>query len=120
MHGNAGIVRGGVSDEFTFSGALSAALRPRVTFSAEVYGRHVRELRDILLVEAPHPLIDGVNTQRLLPGTSGTTLLTGLAGFKWNVADTLVLGGHVAIPLVERGLTARITPTVGLEYAFPR
>jgi hypothetical protein len=120
LHGNAGIVRGGVSDEITFSGALSLAVQPRVTVSAEFFGRHVSELRDILLSAVPHPTILGVDTLRLAAGASGTTLMTALAGIKWNVTGTLVLGGHIAWPLAERGLTAPITPTIALEYAFPR
>lgn len=120
LHGNAGIVRGGVSDEFTFSGALSMAVQPRVTISAEFFGRHVSELRDITLSAEPHPTIIGVDTLRLSGSPSALTLLTALAGIKWNISGTLVLGGHVAWPLAERGLTAAITPTVALEYAFPR
>ena len=120
IHGNAGIVRGGVSDEFTFSGAMSIAAHPRVTLSGEIYGRHIEELRDISLVAEPHPTIIGVDTLRLLPGSSGTTLVTALTGLKWNVGGTLVIGGHVAWPLTERGLTATIVPTLTLEYAFPR
>ena len=113
-------MRGGISNEFTFAGALSMAVQPRVTISAEFYGRHVSELRDIALSTEPHPTIIGVDTLRLTAGPSGSTLLTALAGIKWNVSGTLVLGGHIAWPLAERGLTAPITPTVALEYAFPR
>jgi hypothetical protein len=122
LHGNAGMVRGGISNEFTFAGALSLAVQPRVTISAEFFGRHVSELRDLILVAEPHPTIvdPPVDTLRLSAGPSGTTLLTALTGIKWNVTGTLVLGGHIAWPMAERGLTAAITPTVALEYAFPR
>ena len=120
VHGNAGVVRGGVSDEVTFAGAVSAAVQPTVTLSGEVLGRYVSELRDVTLVSAPHPTFIGVDTLRLMSGSSGITLVTALAGVKWNMAGTLVLAGHVRIPLVERGLTASITPTLAFEYAFPR
>lgn len=120
LHGNAGLVCGGVSDEYTFAGALSMAVQPRVTLSAEFFGRYVSELRDIVLTAEPHPTISGVDTLRLSAGQSGTTLLTALAGFKWNVSGTVVLGGHLAWPMAERGLTSSITPTVALEYAFGR
>lgn len=120
FHGNAGIVRGGVSDEVTFAGALSMAVQPRVTLSAELFGRYVEELRETGFVSQPHPSMVGVDTFRLVGGTSGTTVMTALTGIKWNVGGTLVIGGHVAWPLTEHGLTSRITPTVALEYAFPR
>ncbi|HXW05109.1 MAG TPA: hypothetical protein VD833_07755 [Vicinamibacterales bacterium] len=120
VHGNAGIVRGGVSDEITFAGALSAALSPTVTFAGEILGRHVSELRSVSLAAAPHPTIVGVDTLRLVAGSSGITQVTALAGLKWNVSGTLVLAAHVRVPVVEHGLTAAVTPTVALEYAFPR
>jgi hypothetical protein len=120
VHGNAGIVRGGVSDEFTFAGALSLAVQPRVTLSAELFGRYVDELRAIEFTSQPHPTYIGVDTFRLMPGEPGTTMMTALTGVKWNVGGTLVIGGHIAWPLTEHGLTSKITPTIAFEYAFPR
>jgi hypothetical protein len=118
MHANVGIVRGGVSDETTFNGAASIAAHPRLTISGELLGRQVSELRDLTLMSAPHPTIVGVDTLRLAPGLTGSTLLNAVISTKWNVSGTLVLSGYVAWPLVSRGLTASITPTIGLEYAF--
>ena len=31
---------------------------------------------------------------------------------------SVVIGGHLAVPLAQRGLTAPITPTLTFEYAF--
>jgi hypothetical protein len=118
LHGNAALVRGGVSDEVNFSGAASIALSPRVTLAGELLGRRVPDLRDITLSAQPHPTSFGVDTLRLAPGASGTTLMNAVAGIKWNIGSTLVLGGQVAWPLTSRGLTAAVTPSLGLEYAF--
>ena len=119
LHGNAGIVRGGVSDEETFAGAGSYAVSPRVTVSGEVLVRRVAELSQVGLVRAPHPTIEGVDTIRLSAiGDTGTTIANAIAGVKWNVGSTLVIGGHVAIPLRQRGLTAPLIPTVALEFGF--
>jgi hypothetical protein len=108
-----------VSDEETFAGAGSYAVTPRVTLSGELLVRRVAELREVGLVRAPHPTIAGVDTIRFSTlGDSGTTLANAIAGLKWNVGTTLVIGGHVAIPLRKRGLTAPFTPTVALEFAF--
>jgi hypothetical protein len=120
VHGNAGIVRGGVSNEVTFAGAVSVAPQPRMTLSAELVGRHVTQLSDITLSPEPHPTLGGVDTWRLLAGSTGSTVVVALAGVKWNVAGTLVLGGHLAWPLTDSGLTTAVTPTVALEYAFTR
>ncbi|HEY0874405.1 MAG TPA: hypothetical protein VGD94_13115 [Vicinamibacterales bacterium] len=118
LHGNGGFVLGGVSDELNFAGAAAFAVQPRVTVSGELLFRRVSDLADLQLVAAPHPTITGVNTFRLTAGEPGTTLANVVAGFKWNVEGTLVIGGHVAFPLVRHGLTAPITPTVAIEYSF--
>jgi hypothetical protein len=119
VHGNVGIVRGGVSDEETFAGAGSYAVGPRVTVSGELLVRRVAELREVGFLREPHPTIAGVDTIRLSAiGDSGTTIANAIAGIKWNVGATLVIGGHVAIPLRHRGLTAPSIPTVALEFAF--
>lgn len=118
LHANVGIVRGGVLDEVNFAGAASFAVSPRVTLSAELLARHVPDLSDITLASAPHPTIEGVDTLRLVSGKAGTTLANAVAGFKWNVTGSLVLGGHVSWPFNDRGLTAPLTPSFALEYAF--
>jgi hypothetical protein len=116
--GNAGVVLGGVSNEVLFSGAGSYAASQRVTMTGEMLVRHVSELRNTALVSAPHPTIIGVDTLRLSTTGSGLTLANAVAGIKWNISGTLVLGGHVAFPLMRRGLTAPLTPTLALEYRF--
>ncbi|CAN5798006.1 hypothetical protein BH24ACI5_BH24ACI5_26000 [soil metagenome] len=118
VHGNGGLVLGGVSNEVNLAGAAAFAVRPRVTVSTEVLVRRVAELSPLGLTASPHPTIDGVDTLRLRAGEMGTTLATAVAGAKWNVSDTLVLGGHVSFPLLRRGLTSSLTPTVTLEYSF--
>lgn len=118
LHGNASVLRGGISPEWSAAGAASMAVHPRVTVSGEVLTRHVSSLHEILYASAPHPLEVGVDTVRLTAGTSSLTLASAVAGLKWNVTGTFVLGGHVAFALAKRGLTAPLTPTFGLEYAF--
>jgi hypothetical protein len=53
-----------------------------------------------------------------MAGDSGTTLANAIAGVKWNVGGAVVIGGHLAFPFNKRGLTAPLTPTLALEYAF--
>jgi hypothetical protein len=118
LNGNGGFVFGGVSNELNIAGAAAYAVQPRVTIVGELLLRRVTDLRDIGLVAEPHPSVAGLDTLRLAPGESAITLSRAIAGFKWNVSDTLVLGAHVAFPLGHRGLTAPITPTLGLEYSF--
>jgi hypothetical protein len=118
LHGNGGVVFGGISDELNFFGATSFAVDPRVTVSGEVLIRRVNDLHDLEITSEPHPTISGVDTLRLVQGTTATTLANAVAGLKWNVNGTVVLGGHLAFPLVRHGLTAPVTPTFTIEYAF--
>jgi Putative MetA-pathway of phenol degradation len=118
VHVNVGLVRGGVSNEATFAIAALAALHPRFSVSGELLGRHASDLHGLTLFSAPHPTITGVETFRLLPLTDATSTLHAVGGVKWNVAGKLVVAGHVRVPLTDGGLTARVIPTVALEYAF--
>jgi hypothetical protein len=117
LHINGGIVRGGVSDETMLSGAVSMALNPRTTFTAELLRRRVSKLRPIELTSAPHPTVLGVDTFRLTAVGDPIDLITAITGVKWNVSNTVVLGGHLLWSLNDRGLSATVTPTVTLEYS---
>ena len=117
LHGNVAIVRGGIAEEFNAGGAASLAVTPRVTLSGEVLLRHVPDLRESVLSSAPHPTIAGVDTLRLTAGPSGTTMVNAVTGFKWNASGALVLGGYLSWPM-GGGLTAPVTPSFNLEYAF--
>jgi hypothetical protein len=94
------------------------AVHRRATITGEVIRRDVSDLHGFLLASAPHPTVAGVDTYRLTNDGEGTTLWTAITGVKWNVGETLVLGGHVLWSMNDRGLTARITPTVALEYSI--
>lgn len=118
VHANGGIVRGGLSDETFFAGAVSAAVHPRATITGEIVGRHVTDLHGFALSGAPHPTVSGVDTFRLTEAIDPTTLWTAITGVKWNVSDTLVIGGHLLWSLRDRGLTSEFTPTVALEYSI--
>jgi hypothetical protein len=118
LHFNGGVLRGGVSNEWTIAGSASAALNSRVTMVGEVLGRRLSDLRGIELITAPHPTIPGVDTLRLSGGPAGQALLDALAGAKWNVGGRVVLDAHVRWSVLNHGLTAPLTPTIGLEYSF--
>jgi hypothetical protein len=118
VHGNAGFVRGGVSDELTAAGAVSVALTPRVTATGETLFRRLSDLHSIVPVSQPHPTSIGVETLRLLPGEDAAMLSSLVTGAKWNVTGTFVLSGQVQWRLGHDGLTAAWAPTVSFDYLF--
>ncbi|HTI39282.1 MAG TPA: transporter [Vicinamibacterales bacterium] len=118
VHGNAGFVRGGASDEITAGGAVTVALSPRVTASGETLVRRLSDLHGIVPVSQPHPTIVGVETLRLLPGDNASMLSSLVTGVKWNVAGTLVVSGQVQWRLGHDGLTAPWAPSLSFDYLF--
>ena len=120
LSGNAGIVRGGVSDELNAGAAAAVAVHPRLSITAELITRRVDELRPLTLSARPHPTIVGVETIRLVGDdtVTGRTVAAGITGFKWNPGGTLVIGANVRWNFTTAGLTAPLTPTVAFEYGF--
>jgi hypothetical protein len=119
-HAMVGVALGGLADEFNYGVALAAAATPRVTVTAEALGRLADTPGDIRSVAQPHPTLAGVETIRLLPGTSRLKTLTVAPGVKWNVSDTWVLAANVGVPILKGGLRAPLLPYVGLEYSIAR
>jgi len=117
-HANAGVSRGGLAPELSYGAAVAVAAASRVSIVGELVGRWIDGAGHLVDVSAPHPVLSGVNTIRLSGDSSSLHLVSFIPGFKWNLGDTWVLAGSVAIPLTSGGLTTRFTPFVGLDYAI--
>jgi hypothetical protein len=115
---NAGVTVGGLANEVNYDGAIAVAATPRVTLATELLGRWINGLGAVVETSAPHPTLAGAQTIRLTAAASALNMVTFVPGFKWNVSDTWVLAANVMIPLSSSGLTARITPFIGLDYAL--
>ena len=120
LSGNAGIVRGGVSDEFNAGAAAAVAVHPRLSLTAEFLTRRVDELRQLALSAQPHPTLIGVEIIRLIAdeAAGGRAVAAGITGLKWNPGGTVVIGANVRWSFTKTGLTAPLTPAVALEYGF--
>ena len=120
VHGNAGFVVGGLSNEFSVGGAVSIAARERLTVSFEALVRHISALHSIREVSQPHPLFAGVDTIRLLPDAGATTETISAAGVRWNPAGGWILNAYMLTPIGGQGLRSRPSPTISLEYSMIR
>jgi hypothetical protein len=120
VHGNAGFVVGGISEEFSVGGAVSVAARERLTLSFEALLRHISALHAFREVAQPHPLFSGVDTVRLLPDVGATTESISAAGLRWNPYGGWILNAYMLTPLSGQGLRFRPSPTVSLEYSIIR
>jgi hypothetical protein len=117
-HGNAGAGLGGASRELFWSAALTLAATQRLTVVGEVTGRRLSQLNRVRDVYQPHPVLVGIETMRWLPEEGGvyTSFLVG--GVKWNLGGNWLLNTHVLTRLTDAGLSAGVTPSIGLEYAL--
>ena len=117
-HANAGISRGGLANEFSYGASLAYAATRKVSIGAELLGRWIDSSGHLMTTTAPHPLLSGVDTLRLAGDASSLQMLSAVPGLKWNLSDTWVLAANVSVPLTSGGLTAPITPFIGLDYAL--
>jgi hypothetical protein len=118
VHGNVGLGTGGLGRELSVGAAVAHAPSPRLTLVGELLLRRAAGTQEIAPVSAPHPRIAGVDTIRLMPIGDSRFASIAVAGFKWNVAGTWLLQGNVLMPITARGLTARFTPMLALDYSF--
>lgn len=119
-HASAGVSVGGLAREISYGGAVAIAASGRLSLIGELLGRRIDSPGHIVPVTAPHPGLSGVQTIRLTPDASHLHLLTVVPGLKWNVTETWVLAANVSLPVTSAGLTARITPFIGLDYSVAR
>jgi len=119
-HANVGLTRGGLAGELSYGAGVAVATSSRLSLVGELLGRYIDSSGHLLSITAPHPLLTGVDTIRLTGDSSNLQMITAVPGFKWNVSTTWVLAGNVTIPLTSAGLTAPITPFLGLDYAIGR
>jgi hypothetical protein len=109
-----------VADQLDYGVNLAVAAAPRLTLSAEAFGRRVDGVGQLSPVSLPHPTIVGVRTTRLNQDDQQLVTTATVVGVKWNVAGAWLLNANVLVPVGSRGLQADYSPSVALEYAFGR
>jgi hypothetical protein len=117
-HGNAGFSVGGASRELFWSGALTWAASQKLSVVGEVIGRRLTQLNRLADVYQPHPVLAGIETMRWIPTGGGVHTTFLVTGVKWNVVGNWLLNSNLLFRLTDAGLSARVSPSVGLEYAL--
>ena len=115
---NTGVVVGGLAREADYDVGVAIAAKPRLTLSTELLGRWISGTGGVVNGTTPNPTLAGVQTIRLTADSASLNMITVVPGFKWNVSDTWVLAANVMVPLTSSGLTTRLTPFIGLDYAL--
>ena len=118
LHGDFGYTMGGLADELDYGGAVTVIGTPRLTLVGEIADRRLSSAGRLTETTEPHPALVGVDTIRLTSIEGATERLVALAGFKWNIAGTLLLSANVMRPLTSAGLNARWMSTIAFDYSF--
>lgn len=116
---NLGLGVGGASDELFWNGAVTVAVTPRVTAVGEVLGRRLADLHRLDQVYAPHSTLAGVEVMRWVgDGTSAVSIGYAVAGVRWNLTGSVLLGASLLVRWSDAGLRARVTPSLTVDYDF--
>jgi len=104
-------------DVGTYSAGAVVAIHPRVTAALDVIGRYVID-SSRLQAEDFHAL-NGTSVFPNITFTSGSfNELSAAAGVKVNLFGRMLLDLNVLMPLNNAGLRDKVSPLIGIEYAF--
>lgn len=113
-----------VPDEFSYSAGFDAAVHPRLTFSADLLGRVLRDIGRLVPTARQFPFVTqsgsfGTGTFEEFTRRPGDmNLLVGVAGIRYNPRGNVLVSAQLVVPVTEAGLLDRFTPVVGLDYSF--
>jgi hypothetical protein len=111
-----------VKDQLIYSGGLEVQLHPLLTTTVDILGRYLRgggriEERQFQYNPAFNEF-GIVGASVLVASPKGLNTITVAPGFKWNLWGSGLLSAHVLLTATGDGLRDRITPVVGLDWAF--
>ena len=98
--------------------AALAAINPRLTLSGEMLGGVCPSCATSIWSRRRIRRLSGSTHTVWWRATAATPRCSSSPALKWNVAGTVVVGGHVRWSATDSGLTAKLTPTLAFEYAF--
>jgi hypothetical protein len=113
-----------IPDEFSYAAGFDAALHPRLTFSADISGRTLRDLGRLVPVARQFPFVTqagafGTATFEEFSRRPGDlNLLVGVAGVRFNPRGNFLISAQLLAPLTDAGLRDRFTPVIGIDYSF--
>ena len=104
-------------DVGTYSAGAVVAVHPRVTAAIDVLGRYV--IDSPRLRAEDFRALNGTSVFPNITFTSGSfNELSAAAGVKLNLFGRLLLDLNLLMPLDSAGLRDKISPLIGIEYAF--
>ena len=120
LDGDIGYAFGGLTDEFTYGGAVTVIATPRLMVVGEIAGRRLESVGVLTDTTAPHPRLGGIRTIRLSAIDEASQRAVAIMGVKWNPGASWLVAASLLRRLTTAGLTASWVPTFGVEYSFGR
>jgi hypothetical protein len=118
-------VTGPLPDEINYTAGFDAALHRRVTFTADIIGRTLRDFDRIVKVEREWEFTHGnggpIETTTILDyqlQRDNLNILLGSVGLKINPFGRLLISGNVLLSQGKRGLQDYVTPVASIDYTF--
>lgn len=104
-------------DVGTYAAGAVVAVHPRVTAAFDVVGRYV--IDSPRLRAEDFQALDGTSVFPNITFTSGSfNEVSAAAGVKLNLFGRLLLNLNLLMPLDSAGLRDKVSPLIGIEYAF--
>jgi hypothetical protein len=103
-------------DQFTWAAGIDWGVTKRLTFAVDVVGNHVTS--SPRLVSQTFTSANGATFPQIDFVTEAYSIINGAAGVKINLGGRLLLDANVLFNLNDAGLRDKVTPLVGIEYAF--
>ena len=117
----AGDIEAGVSEDLpdvaVYAVGAVVAVHPRVTLALDVLGRYIIDSPRVRLSDF-HALDGRSVFPNITFDTGSINELSSAAGLKINIAGRLLLNTNLLMRLNSAGLRDKISPLVGIEYAF--
>jgi hypothetical protein len=111
-------------DEFSYAAGFDMALTNRVTMSADVLGRSLRDLGRLVPVSRQFPFTTSTGSfglgsfEEFARRPGDLSFVVGAAGFRYNPRGNLLISAQLLVPMTDGGLKDKFTPVVGLDYSF--
>ena len=112
-------IKADMPDQFGYAVGTDVTVNPRLSLVFDVLGQRVLHSPRLSTFdfEAEGPA-GTVNLRDLRFETASFWTTSGSAGLKANLASRLLINFNLRFAIGDQGLTDRITPLLGLEWAF--
>jgi hypothetical protein len=104
-------------DQITYAAGADVSVNSRLTLAFDVLGRYVLDANR-LVAQDFHALDHRSVFSNVVFARDSFNALSGSLGLKANVVGRLLVDVNLLFKLDENGLRDKVTPLVGIEYAF--